>query len=88
MLQSAVIQYWRMLSQIDAAVCSEDRVEVMGLNAAGAVLKSVFSDGSQTEAIWLTHRLLWELPWAARHVPPIIVPPQPVRWGRSLIALC
>jgi hypothetical protein len=70
--QSAVLQYWRILSQIDAAVCSEDHVEVMGLNA-GAALKSVFSDGSLTEAVWLTHRLLWALPWAARHVPPSAV---------------
>jgi hypothetical protein len=46
----------------------------MGLNAVGAALKSVFSDasGSLTAAIWLTHRLrvLWSLPWAARHVFP------------------
>jgi hypothetical protein len=74
LLQStrAALPYWRILSQIDAAVRSEDHVEVMGLNAAGAVLKSVFSDGSLTEAVWLTHRLLWafKLPWAARHVPP------------------
>jgi hypothetical protein len=45
----------------------------MGLNAAGAALKSVFSDGSLTEAVWLTHRLLWALPWAASHVPPSAV---------------
>jgi hypothetical protein len=83
-----MLQYWRILSQIDASVRSEDHVEVMRLNAAGAALKSVFSDDSLTEpeAVWLTHRLLWALPWAARHVP--LVPPQPVRWGRSLIALC
>ena len=72
LLQSAVLQYWRILSQIEAAVRSEDHVEVMpvGLNAAGAALKSVFSDDSLNEAVWLTHRLLWALPWAARHVPP------------------
>jgi hypothetical protein len=66
-------------------VRSEDHVEVMGLNAAGAALKSVFSlaDGSLTEAVWHTHRLLWALPWAARHVPP-----SAVAADRSLIALC
>jgi hypothetical protein len=69
-LQSAALQYWRIFSQIDAAVRSEDHVEIMGLNAAGAALKSVFSDGSLTEAVWLTHRLLWALPWAACLVPP------------------
>jgi hypothetical protein len=43
LLQSAAtLQYWRILSQIDAAVRSEDRVEVLGLNAAGAALTSVF----------------------------------------------
>jgi hypothetical protein len=75
LLQSAVLQSWRILSQIEASVRSEDHVEVMGLNAAGATLKSVFSDGSLTEAlaVWLTHRLLWALPWAARHVPPSAV---------------
>jgi hypothetical protein len=47
----------------------------LNLNAAGAALKSVFSDGSSslTEAVWLTHRLLWALPWAARHVHPCAV---------------
>jgi hypothetical protein len=69
LLQSAALQYWRILSQIDAAVRSEDHFEVVGLNAAGAALKSVLSDGSLTEAVWLTHRLLWALPWAACHVP-------------------
>jgi hypothetical protein len=54
-------------------VRSEDHVEVMGLNAAGAALRSVFSDGSLIEAVWLTHRLLWALPRAARHVPPSAV---------------
>jgi hypothetical protein len=59
--------------RIDAALRSEDHVEVMGLNAAGAALKSEFSDGSLTEAVWLTRRLLWALPWAARRVPPSAV---------------
>jgi hypothetical protein len=86
LLQSAALQYWCILSQIDAAVRSEDHVEVMGLNAAGAALKSVFSDGSRTEAVWLTHRLLWALPWAARHVPPSAVAARALE--QILIALC
>jgi hypothetical protein len=65
-----VLQYWRILSQISTSLRSEDHVEVMGLNAAGAAVKSVFSDGSLTEAVWLTHHLLWALPWATRHAPP------------------
>jgi threonine dehydrogenase-like Zn-dependent dehydrogenase len=36
-----MLQYWRILSQIEAAVRSEDHVEVMGLNAAGAALNAV-----------------------------------------------
>jgi hypothetical protein len=86
LLQSAALQYWRILSQIDTAVRSEDHVEVMGLNAAGAALKSVFSDGSLTEAVWLTHLLLWALPWAHTasliikylHATCPLVPSQPV----------
>jgi hypothetical protein len=52
---------------------SEDHVKVMGLNAAGAALNNEieYSDGSLTMAVWLTHRLLWALPWTALalHVP-------------------
>ena len=70
LLRSAALQYWRVLSSIGTAVYSEDHVEATGLSEAGAALKTVFSCGlASAEAVWLTHRLLWALPWAARNVP-------------------
>jgi hypothetical protein len=66
----APLQYWRILAAIRDAVLSEDRLEVYDLGDTGDAVKAAFADANRAQAHWLTHRLLWAMPWSARNVPP------------------
>ena len=70
LLLDAPLQYWRVLAAIQEASLSEDGLEIDDLPDIGEAIKTAFADANKAQAHWLTHRLLWAMPWSARSVPP------------------
>jgi hypothetical protein len=70
LLLDAPLQYWRILAAIRDAVLNEDHLEIYDLGDTGNAVKAAFADANRAQAHWLTHRLLWAMPWSAHSVPP------------------
>ena len=65
----ARLAWGRVLSRIEEAVLQEYRDEIPEVPQARAAVDAAFSAAEQSEAQWLTHRLLWAVPWPAAVVP-------------------
>ena len=69
LLADAPVAWNSLLSRIEDAVWSEYAETVPGLEAARNSLSLAFSSVDQTEAHWLTYRLLWAITWPSNAVP-------------------
>ena len=73
LLADAPIVWNRLLKRVRQAVAGrdEDITDAIAtqFESAAHALADVFECLSGTEARWLTYRLLWAIPWAARDVP-------------------
>lgn len=69
LLVDAQVQWRRIISKIEDATYSEYADSVNGTAEARAAITSAYSSHDLTEAMWLTHRLLWAIPWPACAVP-------------------
>ena len=73
LLADAPIVWNRLLERVRQAVAGrdEDITDAIAtqFESAAHALAAVFECPSGTEARWLTYRLLWAIPWAARDVP-------------------
>jgi hypothetical protein len=72
LLADALTSWHRKLDRLDDAVKSYNREEnafASGSPDARVALEAVFNADDNREAQWLTHRLLWAIPWSASAVP-------------------
>jgi hypothetical protein len=65
MLLDAPLQYWRILAAIRDVVLDKDHLEIYDLDDTGNAVKAAFANANRAQAHWLTHRLLWAMPWSA-----------------------
>jgi hypothetical protein len=70
LLLDAPLQYWCILAAIRDAVLDEDHLEIYDRDVTGNADKATFANANRAQAHWLTHRLLWVMPWSAHSVPP------------------
>ena len=59
----------RLLSRVEEAVLQEYIDSIPEMPAARLALETAFAAADNREAHWLTHRLLWAMPWPASVVP-------------------
>ena len=70
LLADALTSWNRKLDRLDEAVKSFNREETaFGTPDARIALQAAFNADDNREAQWLTHRLLWAIPWPASAVP-------------------
>ena len=69
-LQDDAPRAWeRLLGRIENTVLSEYGEPMPEIQLAVLMLRGIYSNPTSMEARWLSHRLLWALPWPARAVP-------------------
>jgi len=70
LITDALAQWERLLLKLEAAMHAEYKDSTFCTVQERSALRVAFTDPSRSaEARWLTHRLLWAIPWPARVIP-------------------
>ena len=69
LLADAPAAWGRLLSRVEEAVLQEYSDSIPEMPGARLALETAFAAADNREAHWLTHRLLWAMPWPASVVP-------------------
>ena len=71
LLVDAAVTWGRLLTKMEEAYMGTYQDLLPDVDETRAEVASAYSDTSDpSEAMWLTYRLLWAIPWSARDVPP------------------
>ena len=69
LLADAPVAWGRLLSRVEEAVLQEYSDSIPEMPEVRLALETAFAAADSREAHWLTHRLLWAMPWPASAVP-------------------